>query len=264
MTGRPEGRRAVRLVCIDVDGTVSDRFRAPTVPGAAAALETIRRRVGLKLVTNATSLSHAALAELLQAQGLLSEPDELITPATAARRVLSGRDEARGLLFVEESAREDFRWFRHDPAGKAVLVGTEGHALTIEDLQPAFRLLLDGAALYTLQQNRYFRKGDRLVTDLGPVAAFLAYASNREILNLGKPSPLLFERLARDAGCGLDGVVMVGDDAEFDASGSVAIGMEGILVRTGKYRPGDERRVDPPPTATLDSVADLPAWLGLA
>jgi ribonucleotide monophosphatase NagD (HAD superfamily) len=144
-----------------------------------------------------------------------------------------------------------------------VLLATEGHSLTIADLQPAFRLLLDGAALYTLQQNRYFRRGDALVTDLGPVAAFLAYASGREIVNLGKPSPLLFESLARDAGCNLDEVVMVGDDAEFDASGSVAIGMSGVLVRTGKYRTGDEARFAPPPTATLDSVADLPSWLGL-
>lgn len=253
--------RQARLVCIDVDGTISDRFREPTVPGVPAALEAIREHFAMKLVTNTTSLSHAALAGLLRQQGLLADPSELTTPATTARRVLTARGAESGVLLVEEAAREDFGWFREDRAGKAVLLATEAHSLTIADLQPAFRLLLDGASLYTLQQNRYFRKGDGLVTDLGPVAAFLAYASGREILNLGKPSALLFEALARDAGCALDEVVMVGDDAEFDASGSVALGMRGILVRTGKYRGGDEQRFDPPPTATLDSVADLPDWL---
>jgi HAD superfamily hydrolase (TIGR01458 family) len=253
----------IRLVCVDVDGTISDRFREPTVPGAAAALAKIRERRVLRLVTNATSLSHAALAGMLREQGLLADPSELVTPATAARRVLTERGHDSGLLLVDEAAREDFGWFREDPSGSAVLLATEGHDLGIADLQPAFRLLLDGASLYTLQQNRYFRKGDDLVTDLGPVAAFLAYASDREVANLGKPSPLLFENLARDAGCGLSEAVMMGDDAEFDASGSVAIGMIGILVRTGKYREGDERRFTPPPTATLYSVADLPDWLGL-
>lgn len=251
------------MVCIDVDGTISDRFREPTVSGVRAALDAIREHFALKLVTNATSLSHASLAGLLRQQGLLADPGELITPATTARRVLTSRGADSGRILVEEAAREDFGWFREEPAGKAVLVATEGHGLTIADLQPAFRLLLDGATLYTLQQNRYFRRGDELVTDLGPVAAFLAYASGREILNLGKPSALLFEGLARDAGCGLDEIAMVGDDAEFDASGCVALGMRGILVRTGKYRAGDERRFDPPPTATLDSVADLPGWLGV-
>jgi len=200
----------------------------------------------------------------LRRQGLLAEPEELVTPATAARRVLTERGHDSGLLLVDQAARADFDWFREDPAGSAVLLGTEGHRLAIADLQPAFRLLLAGASLYTLQQNRYFRKGNDLVTDLGPVAAFLAYASDREVANLGKPSRLLFENLARDAGCNLDEAVMVGDDAEFDASGSVSIGMSGVLVKTGKYREGDERRFTPPPTATLDSIADLPGWLGLA
>jgi HAD superfamily hydrolase (TIGR01458 family) len=251
-----------RLICVDVDGTISDRFRQPTAPGVPAALQAVRERFVLKLVTNATSMSHATLAGLLEEQGLLADPGELVTPATAARRVLTARGADSGLLLVEDAAREDFRWFRHDPAGNTVLVGTEAHTRTIGDLQPLFRRLLDGASLYTLQQNRYYRKGDALVTDLGPVAAFLAYASGREAHNLGKPSALLFESLAREAGCGFDEVVMVGDDAEFDVSGSVALGMRGVLVRTGKYREGDERRFDPPPTATLNSVADLPAWLG--
>jgi HAD superfamily hydrolase (TIGR01458 family) len=253
----------IRLVCVDVDGTISDRFREPVVPGAAAALDRVRERLVLRLVTNVTSLSHATLAQMLREQGLLADPGELVTPATAARQVLAERGHDSGLLLADEAAREDFGWFTEGPSGRAVLLATEGHGLKIADLQPAFRMLLDGASLYTLQQNRYFRKGDDLVTDLGPVAAFLAYASDREVANLGKPSPLLFEKLARDAGCGLDETVMVGDDAEFDASGSVAIGMHGVLVRTGKYRQGDEQRFTPPPTATLDSVADLPGWLGL-
>jgi len=256
---RPE----VGLVCIDVDGTVSDRFRRPSVAGAAAALASIRRRLPLRLVTNTTSVCHRELTRLLTDQGLLDDPDELVTPAASARRVLTARGHASGLLIVDPSAREDFDWFSEDRQGPAVVLATESHDRRIADLQPAFRRLLDGATLYTLQRNRYYRRGEELVTDLGPVASFLAYAAGCGIETLGKPSRLLFEGLAAEAGCALGGVVMVGDDAEFDASGSVTLGMSGVLVCTGKYRPGDESRVDPPPTAVLDSVADLPRWLGL-
>ena len=53
---------------------------------------------------------------------------------------------------------------------------------------------------------------------------------------------------------------MVGDDAEFDVAGALRAGVgAGVLVRTGKYRPGDESRHDPPPTLVLSSIADLPA-----
>ena len=37
-------------------------------------------------------------------------------------------------------------------------------------------------------------------------------------------------------------VMMVGDDAEADVLGAIDAGLQGALVRTGKYRPGDERR----------------------
>jgi ribonucleotide monophosphatase NagD (HAD superfamily) len=114
-----------------------------------------------------------------------------------------------------------------------------------------------------LQENRYFRRAGELVTDLGPVAAFLAHASGRPWENLGKPSRLMFSTAAADARCRIEELLMAGDDAEFDASGAVREGLTGILVRTGKYRPGDEDRVSPRPSAVIDSVADLPQWLGL-
>ena len=253
----------IRLVCLDIDGTLTDGVGGPAIPGTVEAVLAIRRRIPVRLVTNTTSLPHRALAEGLARQGFLDEPAALVTPATVARRVLPEKGHARGILIVEPGAREDFAWFEEDPAGPAVLLATEGHGLGIADMQPAFRRLLEGAAFYTLQRNRYYRKGDELVTDLGPLAAFLAYASGREAETLGKPSPLLFDSVAAQAGVRRQEIAMVGDDAEFDVSASVALGMAGVLVRTGKFRPDDATRFTPRPTAVLDSVADLPAWLGI-
>jgi ribonucleotide monophosphatase NagD (HAD superfamily) len=36
---------------------------------------------------------------------------------------------------------------------------------------------------------------------------------------------------------------MIGDDAASDVGGALAAGMGGILVQTGKYRPGDEDKI---------------------
>ena len=253
---------SIRLVCLDIDGTLTDGILGPAIPGAAEAVRMLRARLFVRLVTNTTSVPHRALADRLIEQGLLKSASELVTPATVARRVLPGRGHARGILHVEPAAREDFGWFREDPDGTAVVLATEAHELRLADLQPAFRKLLGGAAFYTLQRNRYYKKGAELVTDLGPVAAFLGYASGRDAETLGKPSPLLFDSIAADAGVRRGEIAMAGDDAEFDVSASVALGMSGILVRTGKFRLEDETRFAPAPTAVLDSVASLPAWLG--
>jgi ribonucleotide monophosphatase NagD (HAD superfamily) len=53
--------------------------------------------------------------------------------------------------------------------------------------------------------------------------------------------------------------VMVGDDLRSDVGGAQDAGITGVLVRTGKFRPGDLEE-DVKPDAVLDSVADLPAW----
>jgi HAD superfamily hydrolase (TIGR01458 family) len=257
MSPRPN----IRLVCLDIDGTLTDGILGPAILGTAEAVRAIRGRIPVRLVTNTTSVPQRVLARRLIEQGFLDDPSSLVTPATVARRVLPERGHAAGLLLVEPGAREDFSWFTENPAGPAVVLATESHDLQIADLQPAFRRILDGAAFYTLQRNRYFKRGVELVTDLGPVAAFLSYAAGREAETLGKPSPILFDSVAREAGVPRAEIVMVGDDAEFDVSASVALGMSGVLVRTGKFRAEDASRFTPGPTAVLDSVADLPGWL---
>ena len=256
-------KRRVSAVCLDVDGTLTDGVGGSALPGAVAAVAHLRAALPVRLVTNTTSLPHASLARHLIGLGLLDTAESLWTPAAVARRVLPERGHDAGILLVEEAARGDYSWFREDPAGPAVVLATEAHGLRLDDIQPAFRRLLDGAVLYALQQNRYFKKGDVLVTDIGPLAAFLTYASGREATTLGKPSPLLYNAVAQEVGASRGGIVMVGDDAEFDVSASVALGMQGVLVKTGKYRPGDEERHQPRPTAVLESVGDLPRWLGI-
>jgi len=256
-------KRPISVVCLDVDGTVTDGAGGPALAGAAAAVRRLRAAFPVALVTNTTSLSHAWLARHLAGLGLLDEPESLWTPAMVARRILTARGHGSGVLLVEDAARPDFDWFREDPDGPAVVIATEAHGHRVSDLQPAFRRLLKGAAFYSLQRNRYFKQGDALVTDLGPVVAFLEYASGAKAETLGKPSPLLYDAVAARAGVSREEILMVGDDAEFDVAASVGLGMQGVLVRTGKYRPGDEGRVAPPPTATLESVGDLPGWLGV-
>lgn len=253
--------RRYRLACLDIDGTLTDGVGGPALAGAVDAVRDLRTLAEVRLVTNTTSRSQRALAAWLVDLGLITEPGHLVLPARLAHRLLPSRGHDSGVLLVDDSAREDFAWFREDPDGAAVLVASEAHGLRILDLQPAFRALLRGAVLYTLQANRYYRKDGALVTDLGPLAAFLGYAGGREPVNLGKPSRLLFEALAAEVGARLDEVLMAGDDAEFDACGAVRLGMAGVLVRTGKYRDGDEARVSPAPTAVLPSIADLAAWL---
>jgi ribonucleotide monophosphatase NagD (HAD superfamily) len=106
---------------------------------------------------------------------------------------------------------------------------------------------------------RFWKDNDGLVLDNGPFAQALAFASGAEPVVTGKPSADFFHAAAHRLGLPASDIVMVGDDVIGDVGGAVDAGMQGVLVRTGKFTPADlDRGVAP--DAVLDSVADLPAW----
>ena len=87
---------------------------------------------------------------------------------------------------------------------------------------------------------------DGLSLDIGPFVAALEYATGQSAVILGKPSPDFYGVAVDSLGCESKHVVMVGDDALADVDGALAAGLQGILVRTGKYRPGDEEKITHP------------------
>jgi ribonucleotide monophosphatase NagD (HAD superfamily) len=85
-------------------------------------------------------------------------------------------------------------------------------------------------------------------------------AGSFEIPVLGKPAPGFFHAALAGLGARPDQTVVVGDDIESDVLGGKSLGMRGVLVRTGKFRPSDLEGHDRP-DFVIDSVADLPALL---
>jgi HAD superfamily hydrolase (TIGR01458 family) len=142
-------------------------------------------------------------------------------------------------------------------------VGDIGNDLTYGILNRAFRFLLDGAAFITLARNRYFRGMDGLCLDVGSFVAALEYATQREAVLIGKPAREFFLLACHSMGVPSEATVVIGDDLEADIGGAKAAGSTGVLVRTGKFRPGQIGKSDISPDAILDSLADLPDLLGL-
>jgi HAD superfamily hydrolase (TIGR01458 family) len=120
---------------------------------------------------------------------------------------------------------------------------------------------MDGAELVALQHNRYWRRSDGLALDVGAFSAALEYGASTEAFVVGKPSPAFFQAALADVGASPEKAVMVGDDIEADIAGALACGVEGVLVRTGKYRKELLESSGVQPTKVVDSIADVPALL---
>jgi ribonucleotide monophosphatase NagD (HAD superfamily) len=74
----------------------------------------------------------------------------------------------------------------------------------------------------------------------------------------GKPSPTFFDAAVASLGLAADqAVAMVGDDLWSDVEGAQRAGLQGWLVRTGKFRQDVLRSSSISPDRILPSVAEL-------
>ena len=247
----------VRALLVDLEGTVYQDRRL--IPGAAEALAAAEARgVPHRFVTNTTSRPRSVIARELGEMGLAVLPERIFNAPRAAHALLAARGISRVDLVAAPRLLEDFpSLVQDDAAPEAVVLGDLADAFTYERLNRAFRHLLAGAELVTLARNRYWRAADGFMLDVGGFAAALEYASGREAVLAGKPSPAFF-RAALDAlGVRPQEAVMIGDDLESDVGGAQAAGMRGVLVRTGKHRAEDEARSHVRADAVLGSLAEL-------
>jgi HAD superfamily hydrolase (TIGR01458 family) len=248
----------VEGLLLDLSGVIYVQDEA--VPGAVEALEHLRSGgIPIRLVTNTTMRPRRSILERLDRLGIRADPDELITPATLARRRCEEAGYKSVSLVVLDELREDLEGVeRQGDSVDAVIVGDLGEDWDYEVLNRAFRELMDGASLIALQKNRYWETAAGLSLDAGPFVASLEYATGLEAEVMGKPSPAFFELALGELGVTADRAAMIGDDVEADVGGAMKAGLAGILVRTGKYREDlvSDSGIDP--TATVDSIADVP------
>jgi HAD superfamily hydrolase (TIGR01458 family) len=252
----------VTALLVDLDGVLY--VEDEPIPGAVEAVRALRAKgLALRFVTNTTSRPRQAIVERLARLGFDVPAGEVVTPAALAVRHCLEAGARRAALLVRPEVREDLAGLEAAEAGaQAVIVGDLGEGFTYAVLNRAFRLVMDGAELVALQRNRFWLTPDGLSLDVGPFVAALEYATGREAYVVGKPAAGFFATVLAELGAEPGSAAMVGDDVESDVGGALAAGLAGILVRTGKFREDVVARSGIRPSATVDSVADVPALLG--
>lgn len=250
-----QGLSSIRGLLIDIDGVVT--IGGALVPGSRGALQRLAD-AGLpyRFITNTTRRPRRRVAADLAALGLPADVGHVYTPAALARSYCAERRLAPFLVTHPDLA-EDFAGL---PAKgrEAVIVGDAGDYFTYAQMNAAFRKLVHGADFLALAANRAFQDRDaELSLDAGPFVAALEFASRCKANVFGKPTRAFFEAAVSGLGLPAREVAMIGDDVEADVGGAMDAGLSGILVRTGKYRSGQESTLARPPTLVADCLADV-------
>jgi glycerol-1-phosphatase len=219
---------------LDLDGTV---FKgAEPTDGAVDTLATVESRT--LYVTNNASRGPAEVAQHLIDLGFRAEPDDVVTSAQSAARLLAAQlpSGSNVLIIGTESLATEIanvglravRLMSDDPV--AVV---QGHSPQTgwADLAEAALAIRGGALWVAANVDRTLPSERGLLPGNGSMVAALRTATDREPQVAGKPEPtLLNDALARGE---FRSPIVIGDRLDTDIAGANKAGLPSLLVLTG-------------------------------
>jgi glycerol-1-phosphatase len=271
MTGIPQAPRgstepldaAYDVALLDLDGTVY--LAGAAIPGAADALRKAAA-AGMRLayVTNNASRTPAAIATLLTGFGVSATPQDVVTSAQAAARMLADRlpEGARVLVVGGSGLRTALRERGLRPVSTAAdrpqaVVQGYSPGITYSLLEEGGLAVAAGAlfvasnADLTLPTRRGTQPGN------GAFIEVIATATGVRPLVAGKPEPpLQHESVLRT---GARHPLVVGDRLDTDIEGAYRVGLDSLLVLTGVTSPVEAILAPPSqrPTYLAEDLAGL-------
>ncbi len=255
--------------CFDAEGTLWESGQP--VPGSAEFLALAQRQNWPYVVlTNTVSLSPEQLSRKWARKGLKVPAWRFVTPFDALNRFLEQE--------YPETKMGDFRWVgSHQQAMRlsrrslvqqaqqrpeqkptwVVLGDLESFSWSLEFLNILVNDLRQGARLASLSPSLFYRRAANWQLDTGSFVRLLEPFLAVPPVILGKPNPLVIE-VARHRLKATGPACVVGDDVATDIPLAHSVGAVSLLLRRGKYLPGDETSHVPTwCTTTLEQAGQL-------
>ncbi len=269
---------AIGGVLFDNDGVLVTSWRAN--PGAAEALRVLaEHQIARTYLTNTTTRTRCQIAGLLTDAGMDVTADEVITAAVLTAEYVRDRypgarcflvnngqigEDMPGVEVVYSSEVRD----RVPETPDVILLGGAGPEYDHVTLSRVYDWMAQGVPVVAMHRSTSWDTTEGLRIDTGMYLIGMEETSGRKATAVGKPAPEGFLASASRLGVDPEEMYMVGDDLNNDVLAAQVVGMTGVLVRTGKFRQdtldrwaADEFAMQP--NHVVDSVADLPALLGL-
>lgn len=247
----------IKGLLLDLDGVlyIIDK----PIERAQETLKKLKKRFKVRFITNTTTKPKKLIYEKLKNMGFDVEEDEIFSALEATKQFLKEKN-AGAFLILTDIAKEDFKDIPKEPV-KYVVVGDARDNFTYENMNKAFRYLMDGAELIAAAKNKYFRDKDgKLSLDCGAYVVGLEFATGKKAKLIGKPNKDFFLLAVKSMGLKPEEVAVIGDDIESDVKGGMDAGLKGILVKTGKFTPEDLKK-GIKPDLVIENINELVRYL---
>jgi HAD superfamily hydrolase (TIGR01458 family) len=249
-------------ILFDLEGTLY--IDKVWIDGALELIDRLskQKEIPFGFLTNTTITTRKDIVEKFQKQGLKVTAEQFFTPLITARSFFCNHLKENDCIYplIPEKAKPELSPLRlvNNADCQVVLVGEMGLNWGVEKINPALQALLQGAELYALHINRYYKGADGFHIGPGAIVSALEYASGKKCRDyFGKPQTAFFQNAVKAIGAHPQSTLVVGDDLLSDVQGAIKAGLRGAIVKTGKCRPEDLEIAEKEQIPTLNSVKDL-------
>ena len=219
---------------IDFDGVIRlGKDPAPDVKEFFNFIE--KEKIPACVISNTTLKTSSEIKDFFTSNNI----DFNIPTVTASEAALQYAKEhyKKIKVYSIESIKKIFSELLVEENPEAVIVGDLVDGWSYDILNEIFRDVHSGADFIAMQKNKFWKPdGKTPCLDAGSFVKAIEYATGKEALLIGKPSPIYFKTALKILDTENSDFLMLGDDLETDISGAQNIGGKGILIYTGKTK----------------------------
>jgi HAD superfamily hydrolase (TIGR01450 family) len=228
---------------IDLEGTLVSS--STLLPGSTAFIDFLNNNnIPYCIITNTVSKTVKQMEENLKNNGLNILQGHFVNPITALNYYLSEKN-IQSYYFVGPEYLKDLiskSNFSEKTPDYIIFCDFEGINCNYESLNKIFQHIKNGSKMLATSYSNYKKKKNEYKMDTGIFVKMYEALSNEKAEIMGKPSPIICKMALTILKTDPKDTMTVGDDVLTDITGCKEIGMETILVKTGKYIKGDEEK----------------------
>jgi HAD superfamily hydrolase (TIGR01458 family) len=236
----------IKGVIIDLEGTLIDGNEP--LPGSIDFINTLSaKNIPFNIITNRVSKTPLQMAEMINGMGFSVSNQQIVNPFIVLNKYLQ-KHSIRSFYFVGpeylEKQIEMNNVYCNNPE-YVILCDFEYINCDYHLLNKIYNYIINGSEIIATSYSNYYYRNNEYRLDTGSFTKMYEMLSGKEAILMGKPSKEIFDCALKQMNVNKDEAIIIGDDILTDIDGGNKGGIKTVLVKTGKYKNGDEDKIKP-------------------
>jgi len=220
---------------IDIQGTLIDDKNHLPLPGSVEFLEYLNsKNIPFILITNNTKRDSVEFQNYLKNLGF--KFDNYLDPLMVLDEYVKNKKIAP---FGNDKFLDLLQKYEIDYKNpQSVVLGLK--LFSNDEIAEIIEKLLKGSELIGMHKTSLYHKNNKRYPGLGAILEMLKYATDREYVTVGKPSEDFFKKASEILNVKFNEITIISDDLKGDLLPAKSLGMDIVLVLSGKIKSKDE------------------------